>query len=117
MAEDDESVRKLTRDLLEEYGYTVMEAVDGEDAVNKFKERTRCDTTAPARPHHAEKNSKEAYDEIKQLKPDIRVIFSSGYEAEIIQKRGKLAKNLNFLAKPVIPEELFGKDQKGARYT
>ena len=58
------------------------------------------------------KNGKEAYDEIKQLKPDIRVIFSSGYEAEIIQKRGRLAKNLNFLAKPVIPEELLAKIRK-----
>ena len=112
MAEDDESVRKLTRDLLEEYGYAVMEAVDGEDAVSKFREHEDSiqlllfDLIMP------KKNGKEAYDEIKQLKPGIRVIFSSGYEAEIIQKRGKLSKSLNFLAKPVIPEELLAKIRK-----
>jgi CheY-like chemotaxis protein len=112
MSEDDEAVRKLTMDLLEEYGYTVIEAVDGEDAVNKFREHRDTvqllflDLIMP------KKNGKEAYDEIRLMKPDIKVIFCSGYEADIIQKRGKLVKGLNFLPKPVIPEELLAKIRK-----
>jgi len=38
VAEDDEALRKLSRTVLMEYGYTVIEAVDGEEAVKKFVE-------------------------------------------------------------------------------
>jgi len=37
IAEDEEDVRKLVKLVLEGYGYTVIEAVDGGDAINKFK--------------------------------------------------------------------------------
>ncbi len=40
-AEDDESVRVLSKEVLEDYGYTVIEAVDGEDAIIKFQENPR----------------------------------------------------------------------------
>jgi PAS domain S-box-containing protein len=112
MSEDDEAVRKLTRDLLEEYGYTVIEAVDGEDAVNKFREHRESVQLLILDLIMPKMNGKEAYDEIRKSKPDIKVIFSSGYEADIIQKRGKLVKGLNFLPKPVIPEELLAKIRK-----
>jgi PAS domain S-box-containing protein len=112
MCEDDESVRKLTRDLLEEYGYTVIEAVDGEDAVSKFREHHDTVQLLILDLIMPKKNGKEAYDEIRMMKPDIKVIFSSGYEADIIQKRGKLVKGLTFLPKPVIPEELLANIRK-----
>jgi two-component system, cell cycle sensor histidine kinase and response regulator CckA len=106
LAEDDESVRRLTGDLLREYGYTVIEAQDGEEAIMKFREhRGRVqllllDLIMP------KKNGKEVYDAIKKLKPGIKVIYTSGYESDMIHKRGKLPMDLNFLAKPVIPEDL-----------
>lgn len=109
MAEDDGVVRAFARELLEEYGYTCIEAVDGEEAVTKFREHRDSvqllifDLIMP------KKNGSEAYEEIRALKPDIKVIFSSGYEAEIIQKKGKLAADLNYLAKPVTPERFLSK--------
>jgi len=112
LAEDDEPVRKLTRNLLEEYGYTVLEAIDGEDAVSRFKEHQDAVDLLLLDLIMPKKNGKEAYDDIRKLKPGIKAIFSSGYEADIIQKRGKLVKGLNFLAKPVIPEELLAKIRK-----
>ena len=36
VAEDEGEVRKLVKEILEEFGYQVIEAVDGEDAINKF---------------------------------------------------------------------------------
>jgi PAS domain S-box-containing protein len=112
LAEDDEPVRKLTRDLLEEYGYTVLEAVDGEDAVSRFKEHQGAVDLLLLDLIMPKKNGKEAYDDIRKLEPGIKAIFSSGYEADIIQKRGNLVKGLNFLAKPVIPGELLVKIRK-----
>lgn len=38
VAEDDESLRKLTTAMLGEFGYRVIQAEDGEDAINKFRE-------------------------------------------------------------------------------
>jgi nitrogen-specific signal transduction histidine kinase/trans-aconitate methyltransferase len=64
VADDDESIRKLIKELLEKYGYTVIETQDGIDAVNKFQdnkdriELLLLDVVMP------KKSGKEAYDEI-----------------------------------------------------
>jgi CheY-like chemotaxis protein len=109
IAEDDETLRKLTRDVLEKYGYRVIAAEDGEDAVNKLIENKDkinlllLDVIMP------KKNGKEVYEEIKKIKPDIRVLFISGYPADIIQKKSILKEELNFLSKPVSMNDLLRK--------
>ncbi len=106
VAEDEAAVRKLTRDVLEGYGYKAIEAEDGEDAINKFMENKEgihillFDLIMP------KKNGKEAYEEISRIRPDIKAIFMSGYTADIIHKKGILEKGLNFISKPVSPDEL-----------
>lgn len=55
------------------------------------------------------KNGKEVYDEIKKIRPDIKAIFTSGYNAEIIHKKGILEKGLGFITKPFLPQELLKK--------
>ena len=106
LAEDDESVRELTRDLLQEYGYSVLEAQDGEEAIMRFRENRDSVQLLLLDLIMPKKNGKQVYDAIKKLKPGIKVIYTSGYESDIIQKRGKLPKDLNSLPKPVIPEDL-----------
>jgi signal transduction histidine kinase/CheY-like chemotaxis protein len=109
VAEDDESVRKLIREVLLGYGYKVIEAGDGEEAVSRFKENKDniqlliLDVIMP------KKNGKEAYDEIKEIKPDIKTIFTSGYNVDIIHKKGILDEGLDFILKPILPDELLRK--------
>ena len=109
LAEDDAGVRMLMKEVLEKFGYTIIEAIDGEDAVKKFKENKDriqlliLDVIMP------KKNGKQVYDEIMELKPDAKVIFSSGYTANIIQKKGILEEGINFILKPVSPQELLRK--------
>ena len=109
VAEDDASVRKLIQDILEKYGYKVITAEDGEDAVNKFMENMGViqlllfDVIMPR------KNGKEAYTEIKKIKSDIKVLFLSGYTADIIHKKGILEEGMNFILKPVSINKLLGK--------
>ncbi len=109
LAEDDAGVRMLMKEVLEKFGYTVIEAVDGEDAAKKFKENKDkiqlliLDVIMP------KMNGKQVYDEIMELKPDTRVIFSSGYTANIIQKKGILEEGIDFILKPVSPQELLRK--------
>jgi PAS domain S-box-containing protein len=106
VAEDDAQVRGLTVEVLGSVGYTVIEAVDGEDAVKKFVEHSDTvgllllDVVMPR------KNGKEAYDEIKKINPDIRVIFSSGYTGDVIIGKGIIGKEYDFIQKPLSPNEL-----------
>jgi len=103
LAEDDESVRNMAMALLQHFGYEVITAIDGEDAVMKYKE-------------HAEKihlllfdlvmpkmTGNEAYNEIKKLKPDIKVMFTSGYIQEIAKNKILADPNAAFILKPYLP--------------
>jgi|GEM_PF-1512355 len=106
LAEDDADVRKFTVYVLEEAGYTVIEAKDGEEAINKFMENKDkvqlllLDVIMP------KKNGKEVYDEIVKAKPEIKALFMSGYTANIIHKKGILEEGLDFVLKPVSPTKL-----------
>lgn len=109
VAEDDTSVRSLSKKLLESFGYKVIEAVDGEDAVNKFRENKDkiqfllLDVMMP------KKNGKEAYDEIKNISPDIKTLFMSGYTSDAVMTRGIVEAGLNFVSKPISPTDFLKK--------
>jgi signal transduction histidine kinase len=101
IAEDDESVRGLIKDILQRYGYRVIEAGDGEEAIEKYKEKEEeidlllLDVIMPKR------KGKEVYEKVKEIKPDIKVLFLSGYSEGFLQKEGVLEKGLNLIFKPV----------------
>ncbi len=103
LAEDDISVRQLTKNMLEDFGYTVIEAVDGEDAVRKFRENKDrialllFDIVMP------KKNGREAYYEIKKIRSDVKALFTSGYTADIVQKKGIIDTGMEFILKPSTP--------------
>jgi PAS domain S-box-containing protein len=109
VAEDDADVRKTTRSILENFGYTVLEAEDGEDAIRVFQgnrdtvKLLLLDVIMP------KKNGKETYEEIRKLRPGMKALFISGYTANIIHKRGMLDKTLDFIMKPVSPTDLLRK--------
>jgi PAS domain S-box-containing protein len=109
MAEDDAAVRTIARKVFEQFGYTVIEARDGEDAVKKFLENKDnvhlvvLDLLMP------KKNGKEAYEEIRKIRPDVKVIFTSGYTADILNKKGILEEGINFLSKPISTNDLIRK--------
>ena len=105
-AEDDKEVRQSTEKVLEEFGYKVIEAVDGEDAIEKYrlnKDRIQLLLLDVLMPR---KNGKEVYDEIRKENPGIRALFMSGYTASIIHSKGHLEKGLNFISKPVTPVDI-----------
>jgi polar amino acid transport system substrate-binding protein len=109
VAEDDPVVRSLFKEVLEEFGYTVIEAVDGEDAVVKFTEYQEdiqlllFDVLMP------KKNGKQAYEEIKKMNETIKIIFSSGYTADIISHKGLSDDSTSLISKPIRPADLAAK--------
>lgn len=109
LAEDDDGVRIFTKSLLQKFGYTVVEASDGDDALRRFREYQDrihlllIDVIMP------KKNGKEVYDEITKITPEMKVLFMSGYTADIIHKKGIAEEELDFVLKPVSPTELLRK--------
>jgi PAS domain S-box-containing protein len=109
VAEDDEQVRMLTHKLLENYGYTVIEARDGKDALAQFlahQESIRLvilDVIMPG------KNGREAFLEMKKRAPELKALFTSGYSADIFQQGELPESSCSFISKPVIPTELLHK--------
>ncbi len=109
VAEDDENLRKLSRIVLTEYGYTVIEAVDGEDAVKKFEENKDriqlllFDLIMP------KMNGKEAFDEIRKIMPGMKVIFATGYAPDIVRQKASLEEGAHLIYKPLSPVKLLRK--------
>jgi two-component system cell cycle sensor histidine kinase/response regulator CckA len=107
LIEDDKDVRGLLKEMLGSFGYHVIEAIDGKDGVEKFidhKDEIRLLLTDVMMP---KKNGKEAYNEIKKIKEDVKVIFISGYSAAATAEL--LDEQLDYMAKPVSPRDLLAR--------
>lgn len=106
VAEDDEDVRRLDRELLEECGYTVIEAANGMQALDLFLKHQKeidmllFDVIMPRM------NGREVFEEISRVRPDIKVLFISGYTGDILNAKCGIEKELDFVSKPLPPEEL-----------
>jgi CheY-like chemotaxis protein len=109
LAEDDRLVRNLTRHILLKYGYNVVEAVDGEDAVRKFQankdkiDLLLLDVIMP------KLNGKQVQEKITRIQPEIRTLFMSGYPFEIMSSQGILEEGAYFISKPLQPGALLMK--------
>ncbi|MBF0559844.1 MAG: PAS domain S-box protein [Nitrospirae bacterium] len=109
LAEDNEDVRVLSGKVLEEHGYRVIDAMDGEDAINKFKENKDSIQLIVIDVIMPKKSGKEAVDEIKKIKPEVKVLFTSGYTSDIISRKGILEQGMDFISKPVSPHAFLSK--------
>jgi PAS domain S-box-containing protein len=112
LAEDQEEVRRALEMTLEGAGYRVIDAVDGEDAINKFKENKDSIQLIMVDVIMPKKSGKETIDEIKKIKPGVKVIFTSGYTSDIISREGILEKGMDFISKPITPYNLLAKIRK-----
>ena len=105
LVEDDPGVRTLTQCLLEEVGYRVVVAVDGQDAVEQFTKHhneldlTILDVIMP------KMGGIEVCRMIFELSLDARVLFVSGYMADSALDDFLLNERCAFLSKPIKPGE------------
>jgi PAS domain S-box-containing protein len=109
LIEDDEILRRLEKGVLEQFGYRVIEAADGEEALRqyqKYGERIDCLLLDVIMPR---KNGREVFEEIRRRRPGIKALFTSGYTADIIHRQGILEQHLNFISKPATPTQLLRK--------
>ena len=109
LVEDGILAREVTKLMLEELGYFVIEAVNGEDALKKFhanKDRIQLVILDVIMPHGS---SKPVYDKMLGIRSDIKAIFISGYTEDILKETGMIEEGLHFLTKPFLLAELASK--------
>ena len=106
VAEDNATVRDLMKAVLKEYGYTVIMAVDGQDAVHAFMENRDKIQLVILDMIMPKKSGTEACGEMKKIKPDLKVFFVSGYTADKVRNDWITEKGVGLLLKPVLPNDL-----------
>ena len=106
VAEDDEMVRTLVRITLEDSGYTVLEAASGETALELCEhgpEQIHVLVTDMVMPGMG---GRALADRLQTLRPELRVLFVSGYAEAEVAGSGGAEDGTSFLEKPFTPEEL-----------
>jgi PAS domain S-box-containing protein len=108
VVEDDEAVRALTTSILSEQGYRVLEAANGEEAIRIQRahadkiDLVLTDLVLPGM------NGKVLFDRLRAECPTLKVLFTSGYTSDIIERSG-LAQHVSYLAKPFDSRSLAAK--------
>ncbi|MEW6602520.1 MAG: PAS domain-containing protein, partial [Nitrospirota bacterium] len=109
IAEDDDAARELTKTVLQEFGYTVIEAKDGLEALEKFMENRNSINMVILDVIMPKRSGPEVLNEIRKAKPDIKALFISGYTADAINKKKLLEEDIDFLSKPFSPQVILQK--------
>jgi two-component system cell cycle sensor histidine kinase/response regulator CckA len=106
VAEDQTDVRALVSHVLRAYGYRVLTASNGEEALAVAARETRAidllitDVVMPGL------NGRELAERLGRLRPRMKVLFISGYTEDTVVRRGVLKPDLNYLSKPFGPAAL-----------
>jgi two-component system cell cycle sensor histidine kinase/response regulator CckA len=106
VAEDEDGVRSLTREVLEKYGYTVLEAANGEEALKVAEQHEGpldlllSDVVMPRM------GGPELAQALLAKRPSVKVLYMSGYTDHPMVRRGVVNAGVAFLQKPFTPTVL-----------
>ena len=112
VVEDEKSTRLLLVEVLKKAGYSVIEAANGTDALEKFKAgggNIRLVISDVVMPNMG---GKKLYDEIRALSESVPFIFMSGHGSDVIHVGGTLDATIDLLEKPLMPLALLAKVQQ-----
>lgn len=109
VVEDQDAVRKYVSTVLESYGYHVLQASEGHSAIvlagsyPKTIHLLLADVVLPLM------NGRAIAGEIRKTRPEIKVLYTSGYPEETMGAHGTLDSGLSYLPKPFSPDQLAAK--------
>jgi PAS domain S-box-containing protein len=107
VVEDERELREIITRTLIRHGYRVFQAVDGNEALKiwgEYKNEIELLFTDVIMPGGI--NGRELAERLLEQKPQLKVIYSTGYSADALGKDFHLDVNLNYLPKPYLPEDL-----------
>jgi CheY-like chemotaxis protein len=100
LVEDDEIMRSLTRQLLQEHGYNVFEADDGKSALEWAESHPGSIDLLLTDVIMRRMNGPELVEQLKSSYPALKVVYMSGYTGELIAEREMLSRGITLLEKP-----------------
>jgi len=109
LVEDEDSVRELARIVLTKLGYTVLPASNASEALLLAEDRSRridllmTDVVMPGM------NGRELAEKLLHLRPELKVLFSSGYTENVIAHHGVVDEHVAFIGKPYSVQALAAK--------
>jgi PAS domain S-box-containing protein len=106
LAEDDEGVRGLIERVLQEGGYSVLIARDGQEALDLFEVHAGEISLALLDVIMPRMGGREAGDRIREANPDVRIVYTSGYSANGVHTRFALDEGVDLIQKPCDPQTL-----------
>ncbi len=109
LVEDEAAVRALSVQTLRRRGYTVLEAMNGEEALRVVQGREKEIVLLVTDMIMPQMNGKELAQRLLALHPHLKVLYASGYTENTIMHEGVLEPGVDFLAKPFTPTQLAGK--------
>jgi PAS domain S-box-containing protein len=109
LVEDEPGLRTLARECLEDHGYTVLEAADGKAALALARQHSApiqlllTDVIMPGM------SGRELADHLSRERPEIRVVYMSGYANDLVAQHGALDPETILLEKPFTLQVLLAK--------
>ncbi len=105
VVEDDADIRIMVEMLLQNHGYTVLSAPDGEKGIDVFTRHAGQIDLVVSDVIMPKVSGKELYLQVNTVKPGTKFLFMSGYTAETINKNFKELEGIDFIAKPFVLAE------------
>jgi two-component system, cell cycle sensor histidine kinase and response regulator CckA len=99
LVEDDPLVREMALQMLDEIGYSVIQAKSPDDAIDICRRGENLDLilTDVVMPGM---NGKEMVEKIESFRPNLKVLFMSGYTSDLVAQRGVVDEGRHFIQKP-----------------
>ncbi|HTF99576.1 MAG TPA: PAS domain S-box protein [Nitrospirota bacterium] len=101
LVEDNGAVMQVMQTMLHKLGYSVIEASRGEGAIKLFREHADSVQLVITDMIMPGMNGKDMARALKKIRPGVKVLYISGYTADILKQKGMEDEKLHFLSKPI----------------
>ncbi len=106
MVDDEPTVRMLVTEVLEDLGYTAIEAADGASGLKVLQSDVRIDLLVTDVGLPGGMNGRQVADAARVARPDLKVLFITGYAENAVISHGHLDAGMHVLTKPFAMEAL-----------
>ena len=107
LVEDEQALRRMARKILEKFGYQIIEASNGGEALSIIAKKSRpqidlviTDVVMP------NMSGKDLATKLHNAYPELKILYTSGYTDDVIAQHGVLDEGVRFLQKPFLPSSL-----------